>query len=169
MLKVRSNINPFIVPILTIYVSSRYYPRTDIAPAASIQLKVWQEEVGVAVNTNFPHRSDCDRVIAMSSPLSYIANHRRSLITGFHCHGLGNLFRREKMLEILGGFSVDSRLGGGREKRSKRRSKAGKKSGVFRVRELPAEGKWCDTSARVVIVFCTSEFRSRSITVVQVT
>ena len=110
MLKVRSNINPFIVPILTIYVSSRYYTRTDIAPAASLQLKIWQAQVGVAVNSSFPHRSDRDRVIAMSSTLPYIANHRRSLMTGYRSHRIGNLFRREKMLEILGGYSVDSRL-----------------------------------------------------------
>ena len=60
------------------------------------------------------------------------------------------------MLEVLGGFSVESRLGERSEKRGRTRSKEGEKSGVCGVREWPEkEGKWHDTSAHVVVVLCT--------------
>jgi len=39
------------------------------------------------------------------------------------------------MLEVLGGFSVESRPGEGSEKRGRTHSKVGKKSGVSGVRE----------------------------------
>ena len=98
------------------YVSFRHYPRTDIAPAASLRLEIWQEQVIFAVNTNFPLRSYRDGVIEMSSTLPNIANHRRSSITGYRSHGIGNPFRREEILEVLGGFSLQSGLveGGGK-------------------------------------------------------
>ena len=51
------------------------------------------------------------------------------------------------MLEDIGGFSVESRLGEENEKRGRTRTKAGNKCGVCRVREWPEkEVKWRDTS-----------------------
>ena len=78
----------------------------------------------------------------MIETLICLVNHRRSPITAYHSHGIGNPFRREKMLEVLGGFSVESRLDEEIEKRRRTRSKAGKKSGVCGVREwLEETGK----------------------------
>ena len=46
------------------------------------------------------------------------------------------------MIEVLAGFSLESRLGEGSEKGGRTRSKEGKKSGVCGVREwLNKEGK----------------------------
>lgn len=80
--------------------------------------------------------------------------HRRLPIAAYHSHGIGNPFRREKMLEVLSGFSVESRLCEAIEKRGRTRSKAGKKSEVCGVRECPEETGECrDTSPRVVIPY----------------
>ena len=66
-----------------------------------------------------------------------LVNHRLSPITAYHSHGIANPFRREKMLEVFGGFSVESKLGEEIEKRGRTRSKARKKSGVCGLRECP--------------------------------
>ena len=60
------------------------------------------------------------------------------------------------MLEVLGGFNVESRLGEGSEKRGRTDNKAVQKRGVCGVREWPEmRGKWRDSSVSVVsIVLC---------------
>ena len=88
--------------------------------------------------------------------LIFIVNHRRSPITTYHSYSISNWFWTEKMLEVLGGFSVKSRLGDGSEKRGWTHSIEGEKSRVCGVREWPEkEGKWNDISVQVVIILCT--------------
>ena len=59
------------------------------------------------------------------------------------------------MLEFPGGLSVESKLGESGEKRGRTRSKEEKMSPVCGVWEWPEkEGKWRDTSPRVVVVLC---------------
>jgi len=77
-----------------------------------------------------------------------IVNHRRSPFTTYDSSSIGDRFRKKKMLEVLGGFAVESRPGERSEKSGRTRSKAGKKSGVCGVRELyEKRGKWHDTCA----------------------
>ena len=73
-----------------------------------------------------------------------IIDHRRSTITTYHSYPISNRFQREKMLEGVGGFSVESRLGEGSEKCCRTHNKAVKESGVRGVAER------CMRSKRVV-------------------
>ena len=56
-----------------------------------------------------------------------LVNHRRSPITIHHSLSIGNLFRKQKMLEDIGGIIAQSRLGEGSEERGRIQDKAAKK------------------------------------------
>ena len=70
-----------------------------------------------------------------------IIDHRHSPITTYHPYPIGNRFRREKILDGLRAFNMESRLGKGSEMRGIIHNKAVKERGVRGVVERGMRGK----------------------------